>query len=124
MSSRFTDAMSMGNEALLYETGESVEYWPGGIEDDAIDIDAIWTGLSSIEREDGSGRMIEFARAEVQIWADDTRGVATLQLKLDRVVHGGLNWVVCEELEAVTGMHRFIAERQKRAVVGNPRGRR
>ncbi len=124
MTSRFTDAMSQANEALLYATGEPVEYWPGGIEDDAIDIDAIWTGLSSIEREDSNERMVEFARAEVQIWADATRGVETLQLKLDRVVHGGLNWVVTEELEAVTGMHRFIAERQKRAVVGNPRGRR
>jgi hypothetical protein len=122
--SRFTDAMSAGNEALLYAAGEPIEYWPEGDEEAAIDIDAIWTGLSSIEREDSSERMVEIARAEVQIWADGTRGVETLQLKLDCVVHNGTRWVVVEALEAVTGMHRFIAERQKRAVVGNPRGRR
>lgn len=122
--SLFSEAMEAGNEALLAATGDPVEYWPGGDEEAAIEIDAIWTGLSAMEREDGNGRMVEFDRAEVQIWSDAERGVASIQLKLDSVSFNGSRWTVCEVLESVAGMHRFIAERKARSVVGNPRGRR
>ena len=121
--SRFTDAFQIGGEALLYSNGETVDYWPAGVEDDAIEITAIWTGLTSGDRDDGRGRS-EYAEAEVQIWADDTRGVAEPAVRLDKIIKGGAEWRVMNIIETVAGMHRLSVERVARSVVGRGRGTR
>lgn len=122
--SAFNDAMTFGNEALLEATGEAYEYWPGGVEDDAIEIDAIWTGLGRGDREGARGGRNEFAEAEVQIWADDTRGVAEPAVRLDKILRSGHEWCVMAVLESVGAMHRLAVERVDRSVVGRGRGTR
>lgn len=122
--SRFTDAMNIANEALLNATGDTVEYWPGGVEDDALEITAIWTGQIRGDRDDARAGRSEYNEAEVQIWADDVRGVAEPDLRLDKILHAGAEWRVMAILESVAGMHRLSVERVARSIVGRGRGAR
>lgn len=121
--SRFSESMSFGNEALMDNNGDGIEYWPAGDEDEAIEIDAIWTELTTQELGDDR-RQTQTGRAECQIFADDDRGVASVTLKADVIVKDGGRWVVMEILETVAGMHRLLVEAETRGVVGRARGRR
>lgn len=123
--SKFTAAMESANDSLLDQLGDTVEYWPGGVEADGRDIDAIWTDGTTLEHDDpkrpgASG----VAVAEVQVWSDDTRGVAEPNLKSDALVRAGRVWRVVQVIETVGGMHRLLVEWTSRAVVGSSRGRR
>lgn len=121
--SAFGDQMESANEMLLEQTGDSIEYWPAGVEADAVDIDAIWTGLGEqVEQREHGAEVVR--RAEVQIWADDTRGIETVNVKGDKIVRVGETWTVVAVLETVAGMHRLHAELGNRDVVGRSRGRR
>lgn len=119
----FSDQIGLGNAALLAQCGDTIEYWPSGVEDDAVEIQAIftvWQGQNVSE-----GRNSDEAwRGEIQIWADDDQGVAVPNMKGDVVVYGGKRWVVTEVLETMAGMHRLQVERGRRDVVGRGRGRR
>lgn len=121
--SLFSESMEMGNEALLAATGDPAEYWPGGDEEEARDINVIWTGLERGGRADLRAGESKVSRVEAQVWADDDRGIADPELELDVIVFGSVRWVVMEVIETVAGMHRLRMERGARDVVGKGRGR-
>lgn len=120
--SRFGDAMGHGLASLIHETGETVLYWPAGEEADEIEIQGIFTAMRGMEAEDGSMRS-DIRRGEVQIYADATLGVETVDLRNDIVIIDGAQWRVTEVFETVAGMHRLQVEWSDRAVARRSRGR-
>lgn len=119
--SRFTEAQGIASESLMEQLAEPIEYWPLGVEEDAIDIDAIFTPYTTREAP-GERRTAQTRRAELQIWADVERGVVSPELKSDVAIINGVHWLVSEELETSGTMHRLMVERVARCVVGRARG--
>lgn len=120
--SRFDDAISAGLETLIYETGDTIQYWPAGVEEDEIEIQGIFTATRGMEADDGSMRS-DVRRGELQIFADAERGVVNIDLRNDIAVIGGGEWRVTEVYETVAGMHRLQVEWADRAAVRRTRGR-
>lgn len=121
--SRFKDAFTYGADALMDQCGDAMEYWPLGVEDDAFDLDVIWTDLMTRDSAEGRG-IGSSSLAEVQIWADDARGIEAVTIKSDLLVRNTVQWRVMAILETVGGMHRLTVERCDRSVVGRGRGAR
>lgn len=120
--SKFTDAMGVGGASLMDQLADTVEYWPGGDEESAVEIVAVFTGQAA--REDDGGRFRDGGhQGELLVWADADLGVVAPNLKSDIAVVNGAEWRVMEILETVGGMHRLMVERVVRGVVGRGRGR-
>jgi hypothetical protein len=120
--SRFNEQMAIGGAGLMDQLGDVIEYWPGGDEDSAVEIVAVFTGQTS--REEDAGRFRDGGhKGELMVWADAEIGVAAPNLKSDIAVVNGASWRVMEILETVGGMHRLQVERVTRNVVGRGRGR-
>lgn len=120
--SRFDEQMAIGGAGLMDQLGDVIEYWPAGVEDDAVEIVAVFTGQTA--REEDAGRFRDKGhRGELMVWADAEIGVAAPNLKSDIAVVNGMSWRVMEILETVGGLHRLQVERVTRNVVGRGRGR-
>ncbi len=120
--SRFDDAISAGLESMIYQCGDPIEYWPAGEEDDAIEIEGIFTATRGMEAEAGSMRS-DTRMGELQIFADAERGVVNIDLRNDIAVINSGHWRVTEVYETVAGMHRLQVEWADRAAVRRTRGR-
>lgn len=116
--SRFSDAMTIGGEAIMLSLANPYKYWPAGVEDDAIDIDAIMTPGASREEKSERG-MTQVSRGELQVWVAD---VPVPNLKADIVVVGGAPWRVVEIMETTGSIHRLAIETDQRGIVGRRRG--
>ena len=111
--SRFTEAMAGGNEALLEALGDDHAYWPAGVEVDAITVSVIWTDAGVMEQAGVHSGKEELALAEAQV---PVSAVAVPKIRHDKIIHGGVQWVVAEVLESVGGMHRLRMMRSKPTV--------
>lgn len=118
--SKFADQMGTGNAALQDVLGDSHSYWPAGVEEDAISISVIWTDTEGMEQAGLHSGKEEIRLAEAQVLVSD---VAAPKLRHDKIIHGGVPWVVSQLIETVAGMHRLRMEWVKPTVRGHGRGR-
>ncbi len=80
----------------------------------------IWTDVGVMEQPGVHGGREEIAVAEVQVAVS---AVAAPKIRHDKIIHGGVPWVVDAVLESVGGMHRLRVEWVKPTVRGMGRGR-
>lgn len=112
--------MGVGNAALQDVLGDTHSYLPAGVEADAVSIPIIWTEAAGMEQAGLHSGKEEIRMAEAQVLVSD---VAAPKLRHDKIIHGGVPWVVSQLLETVAGMHRLRVEWMKPTVRGHGRGR-
>jgi hypothetical protein len=111
-----------GSPGLLHQLADVVAYWPLGVEDDALSIVGV---MEVMGRETVRGQYddeAEAARAELLIYADDTKGVASPALEEDVVVVDGVSWLVVSVVNTTAGVHRLALAWSAEVASGGGRG--